>query len=275
MRTPRPTRPTSAAVSTVLLLALAPAAAGLELPPAPVGGTSKIDCIPVCIVNQPGGTCESAANQGGTFTGISTSVPFSAGNFRRGNAPTGSGDPCAAANPVTLPVNLNPGQVVFFDLGFAPKVPGLHEGNLHLEGFHGPSTLSQDIQLTGQATGGNPTAPCVPSLSTLCLTGGRFKVQVDWATSQGTSGQGNVVSFQAADSGLFWFFDSNNWEAVVKVLNACPVNDRFWVFAGGLTNVETVITVTDTQAGRVRTYGNPLDTPFQPIQDTNAFATCP
>lgn len=273
MRIPRPTPLSLAAVSAVLLLALAPAAAGLELPPAPVGGTSQLDCQIVCIVNQPGATCDGSANQGGTFTEISTSLPFFVDGFRRGSL-AGS-NPCATAAPVNLPVDLAPGQVLFFDLGFAPHVPGRHEGNLHLEGHGASNTIFGDILLTGQATGGNPTAPCVPGSKTLCLTGNRFKVQVDWRTNQGTSGQGNVVPFQAADSGLFWFFDPNNWETVVKVLNACPVNDRFWIFASGLTDVETRITVTDVAAGGVRTYTNPIDTPFQPIQDTNAFATCP
>ena len=32
--------------------------------------------------------------------------------------------------------------------------------------------------------------------------------------------------------------------------------------------------MTDTQDGAVRTYVNPLGTPFAPIQDTSAFATC-
>lgn len=60
------------------------------------------------------------------------------------------------------------------------------------------------------------------------------------------------------------------------MLDACePPFDRFWVFHARPTNVETLITVTDTQEGRVRTYLNPLNTPFQPVQDTNAFATCP
>jgi hypothetical protein len=35
------------------------------------------------------------------------------------------------------------------------------------------------------------------------------------------------------------------------------------------------LTVTDTQTGAIQTYTNPQGTPFQPIQDTNAFATCP
>jgi hypothetical protein len=41
------------------------------------------------------------------------------------------------------------------------------------------------------------------------------------------------------------------------------------------TDVNVILTVTDTQTGAIQTYTNPQGTPFQPIQDTNAFATCP
>jgi len=33
--------------------------------------------------------------------------------------------------------------------------------------------------------------------------------------------------------------------------------------------------INDTQMGAVKSYTNPQGTPFEPIQDTNAFATCP
>ena len=118
------------------------------------------------------------------------------------------------------------------------------------------------------------TEPCVEGPNTLCLTEDRFRVEVDWATVGGDSGQGMAVEL-TPDTGYFWFFNEENVEMVIKVLDACSFADRFWVFAGGLTNVEVQITVTDTQTGTVRTYSNPQETPFQPIQDTNAFATCP
>ena len=62
---------------------------------------------------------------------------------------------------------------------------------------------------------------------------------------------------------------------VVKVLNGCTFNQRYWVFAGGLTNVQVTMTVTDMTNATVKTYTNPLNTAFQPIQDTAAFQTCP
>jgi hypothetical protein len=39
--------------------------------------------------------------------------------------------------------------------------------------------------------------------------------------------------------------------------------------------VELIVTVTDTQTGKTKVYFNPLGTAALPVQDTNAFATCP
>jgi hypothetical protein len=79
-----------------------------------------------------------------------------------------------------------------------------------------------------------------------------------------------------ADTGYFWFFIQENVELVIKVLDACATPfDSFWVFAAGLTDVEVELTVEDTTAAVVQHYVNPLGQPFQPIQDTAAFGTCP
>jgi hypothetical protein len=76
-------------------------------------------------------------------------------------------------------------------------------------------------------------------------------------------------------TGYFWFLTEANVELLVKVLDGCPVNDRFRVFAGGLTNLEVELVVTDVLTGSSRAYHNPATTPFAPIGDTQAFATCP
>ena len=73
------------------------------------------------------------------------------------------------------------------------------------------------------------------------------------------------------NSGLLWFFDPDNWELLVKVLDGCAVNGHFWVFAAATTDVGTTLTVTDTVTGAIRTYGNPLGQAAAPIQDTQAF----
>jgi hypothetical protein len=62
---------------------------------------------------------------------------------------------------------------------------------------------------------------------------------------------------------------------VFKVLNACSLNHAFWFYAGGLTNVQVSLTVTNTTTGSTKTYKNPQGSAFQPIQDSAAFTTCP
>ena len=118
-------------------------------------------------------------------------------------------------------------------------------------------------------------AVCTPGPNALCLSGGRFRVQATWRKPDGTSGAGNAGLFLTSDTGYFWFFDSTNVEIVVKVLNACGFAQRIWVFSGGLTNVEVTMTVEDTVSGAVKTYTNPQGAAFLPIQDTQAFTTCP
>jgi len=116
-------------------------------------------------------------------------------------------------------------------------------------------------------------AACAQNATTICLNGDRFSVTAAWRTGDGKTGQGQAVRI-TADTGYFTFFSASNVEVVIKVLNACGLNSTYWVFAGGLTNVNVVLTVRDTATGTVRIYTNPLDTAFQPIQDTSAFATC-
>ena len=128
-------------------------------------------------------------------------------------------------------------------------------------------------EFIGSATVLPTPDPCSEGLNELCLAQTRFTVDARWRTAQGTEGTAQAVPL-TSDTGFFWFFRDSNLELVVKVLDACSFADRFWVFAGGLTNVEVELTVTDQLTGDSQTYMNPLNTPFQPIQDTDAFDTC-
>jgi len=143
------------------------------------------------------------------------------------------------------------------------------------------------VTLTASNAGGSNTASksvtvsaggatiCTPDAATMCLGGGRFMVQMVWTRPDNSTGSGNAVKL-TDDSGYFWFFDPTNIEAVIKVLSGCAINNAYWVFTAGLTNVEVLTTVTDTQTGAVYTNTNPQGTPFAPIQATSAFpASCP
>ena len=108
----------------------------------------------------------------------------------------------------------------------------------------------------------------------LCLRGDRFLIEVDWRDFDGNQGRAQVVPFGTSDSGLFYFFDQDNWELLVKVLDGCTFNSHFWVFAAGTTNVEYTLTVTDTATGLSKSYFNPLGVSAAAVTDTEALAAC-
>ena len=145
---------------------------------------------------------------------------------------------------------------------------------LNLESLFGPG---DGLPYTGNyaltiTTSGGPGG-CTANSTTLCLSNNRFAVSASWRTSS-QSGVGTAVPI-TSDTGYFTFFSSTNVEMVVKVLNACGLNGTYWVFAGGLTDVNVVLTVRDTKTGTTKTYTNPLCVAFQPIQDTSALGVCP
>jgi sugar lactone lactonase YvrE len=114
---------------------------------------------------------------------------------------------------------------------------------------------------------------CDPEVNQVCMLDGRFRAAVSWQTADGQQGQGRPISY-SDDTSEFWFFGPGNLEMVVKMIDGCALNQRYWMFAGGLTNVGLTLTVTDTKTGTVRTYTNAQNAAFKPIQDTQAFANC-
>lgn len=170
--------------------------------------------------------------------------------------------------PVLLPGGLMVGQL---QGGCGPNPSeGCDPSTAIVDGAFSESFSAEVPFLTGSGL-----TPCVPSPTTLCLHNNRFRVEVDWETASG-EGSGVILSKLSDASGVFYFFNPNNAEMLVKVLNACiPPFDRYWVFFAATTNVEFTLTVTDTQADVIKSYHNPFGRPALPIQDTQAFATCP
>ncbi len=115
----------------------------------------------------------------------------------------------------------------------------------------------------------------LPSDTRLFLGQGRFRVTGAWKDYEGVDGVGTVVPFGAADSGTLWFFDSNNWEMLIKVLDGCDFNGHYWVYLAATTDVEFTVTVTDTETGEVWQRDDVLGQPADAVTDTTAFATCP
>jgi hypothetical protein len=114
-----------------------------------------------------------------------------------------------------------------------------------------------------------------PDAAAIFLRQGRFKAEAAWRDFDGNSGSARAATPASDGSGLFWFFSPQNWELLVKVIDACTLNDRFWVYAAATTNVAYTLTVTDTVSGRTARYENPLGRRSPAVTDISAFDTCP
>lgn len=132
----------------------------------------------------------------------------------------------------------------------------------------GGDVVAMDDFLYGepQATGSG----CAPDGSTLCLDGGRFKVQVSARAPGQAASQPAAATGITLESGAFWFFTPDNLDLLVKVVDGRAVNGKMWVFIGAASNIEYTVTVTDTATSAVKTYSNPQGT-LASIADIQAF----
>jgi len=157
-----------------------------------------------------------------------------------------------------------PGLVALWSLNSnANDVIGGHNGVLH-------GTAGYGFFGTGPS--------CAPGASStaLCLQD-RFLVTANFRVGAQSNAEGtaHVVDVPNPGSGLFWFFDANNWEVMVKALNGCGLNSRYWVFSAATTNVYYRLDVFDYITGTQRIYFNYPGPPAPAVTDTEAFATCP
>ena len=86
--------------------------------------------------------------------------------------------------------------------------PGFYEVTLTVTDGTTTSTASQVFLVEAAA----PLGTCEADAETLCLQDSRYAVAVEWRKSDGTTGAGSVVHAGTNDSGLFTFFNRENWE---------------------------------------------------------------
>ncbi len=148
----------------------------------------------------------------------------------------------------------------------------------------GGRVRSWSVRFTKQASRsdppGNGSDPDCPS-NRACMESG-FVVKVEWRDPD--SGRWSTAKRQAqlgADSAVFWFFDKNNAEVLVKVLNACKDQDEghWWVFAAPATDLRYRVTVWPPDASRGTRWtatpgvpaANPAFVSVSALADTRAF----
>ncbi len=152
-------------------------------------------------------------------------------------------------------------------IAHAWSLPGFYEVTLTVSDGTTTSIASRVVLVAAS----NPAGICETDAETLCLQDSRYAVGVDWWTAGGASGAASVVRSGTNDSGLFWFFDRENWEILIKVLDGCAVNGHVWVFGASTTDLGYAIRVTDTVTGAVKEYRNEPGLPASAITDGTAF----
>lgn len=134
------------------------------------------------------------------------------------------------------------------------------------------SILETATEINGLAIAppqGSCSLQCTEGKSVHCFQDGQFSVSVEY-TDGPAVGLATALLVKSVGSGLFTFFDEGNWEVMVKVLDGCDINGRYWVFSSAATDLPHRVTVTETSTGETKTYTQPAG-PSLAINDTAAF----
>lgn len=94
----------------------------------------------------------------------------------------------------------------------------------------------------------------------------RFLDQGDWQRARVVD-----VDLPGNASGLFYFFAAENAEVLVKVLNGCEVNGRWWVYGAAATDLGFELELLDRATGARKRYTNPAGTSPPAVSDVGAF----
>jgi hypothetical protein len=123
------------------------------------------------------------------------------------------------------------------------------------------------------------SGPCVPSATSLCLLGGRYRVEI--YRQDGVGGPRFAPLARQApiepllwESGTAWFRDPDVPSAVVQLVDEAAQNGSVWVLVGGLSEEGYVVRVRDTLTGATRRYVH-LPGPPASVADLDAFRAPP
>ncbi len=89
-----------------------------------------------------------------------------------------------------------------------------------------------------------------------CLGEGRFSVSVTFRDPKagGVRGARKHDAFASDTGAVFYFFEPENPELLLKVVDACGVNGRHWVFGSAATDLEYWVRISDLATVRGVTY---------------------
>ena len=114
---------------------------------------------------------------------------------------------------------------------------------------------------------------CQPGGPSLTLRGG-YTVSMCYETYEGRAGGARDWGLDSSRSGLLYFFDRNNVEVLIKVLDGCGVNGHRWVFVAPVTDLAFNLHV-ESPTGERWTHTNRLGQTADTATDTSAFPCAP
>ncbi len=113
---------------------------------------------------------------------------------------------------------------------------------------------------------------CRPTVAPLVLDGD-VKVSLCYETAKKEMDDASAA-YKSENSGLLYFFDRNNAEVFVKVLNGCTINKHRWVYVAPLTDVAFNMYINDGR-NPTWTYHNKLGDQGEIRANLMAFPCAP
>ncbi len=113
---------------------------------------------------------------------------------------------------------------------------------------------------------------CRPTMAPLTFEG-NIKVSLCYETAKMETDDASAV-YGSDNSGLLYFFDRNNAEVFVKVLNGCANNGHRWVYMAALTDVAFNMYINDGR-NPTKAYHNRSGDNHELVQDLMAFPCAP
>ena len=110
---------------------------------------------------------------------------------------------------------------------------------------------------------------CEPGRTALTLAGG-YKVSMCYETYAGETGDALDWGLDSSQSALLYFFERDNAEVLIKVLDGCGVNGHRWVFVAPVTDLAFNLIV-ESPDGRRWTHANRLGQTADAASDVAAF----
>ncbi len=156
----------------------------------------------------------------------------------------------------TASITLTAGNYILVTSAFTNGGEGSFTNTIHCE--------------TVQPTQGSCGWGDIPNDQEVCLFE-RFAVAIVGISNHPTDGIATPARFGSKETAFFWFYGDQNFEVMIKLLNGCAINGKWWVFGGALTNQAYHIAIGDSLTGARRDYYNAEGVNAAAITDTNAF----